>query len=180
MIGLLNKLSANTKTLCVDALGCGVGFFVFEQNEFKYVFDIMDGFISYFGIMSSVSFAILTVLMQRFDGMSQRLNKASDIKKEATKVSREMNVEMFRILFMLLPVLAYFLMSFFDEQNRFGAALLSSTTFVAIVFSIFLPFKYVNFMKSHLINVVEERESEETNRIKEYTNEFLEKITSDK
>lgn len=70
MSGMLNKLSPNAKTLIVFAFSLCIGIFVFLQDDFLYVFGLMDGFISYFGIMSSVSFAILTILMQRFDGKS--------------------------------------------------------------------------------------------------------------
>lgn len=173
---MLNKLSPNAKTLIVFAFSLCIGIFVFLQDDFLYVFGLMDGFISYFGIMSSVSFAILTILMQRFDGKSLGSISAKEIKHEAINISIEMNVEVWRIVFMLLPVLAYFMMSFFNELNRFGASLVSATTFAAIVFSIFLPFKYVGFMKSHLINVVEDAQDKEIEKDLKSADELLEKI----
>lgn len=176
MSGMLNKLSPNAKTLIVFAFSLCIGIFVFLQDDFLYVFGLMDGFISYFGIMSSVSFAILTILMQRFDGKSLGFTSAKEIKHEAINISIEMNVEVWRIVFMLLPVLAYFMMSFFNELNRFGASLVSATTFAAIVFSIFLPFKYVGFMKSHLINVVEDAQDKEIEKDLKSADELLEKI----
>lgn len=176
MSGMLNKLSPNAKTLIVFAFSLCIGIFVFLQDDFLYVFGLMDGFISYFGIMSSVSFAILTILMQRFDGKSLGSISAKEIKHEAINISIEMNVEVWRIVFMLLPVLAYFMMSFFNELNRFGASLVSATTFAAIVFSIFLPFKYVGFMKSHLINVVEDAQDKEIEKDLKSADELLEKI----
>lgn len=180
MSGLLNKFSPNTKNALVFSFGIVIGLFVFMQKEFMYVFGLMDGFISYFGIMSSVSFAILTVLMQKFDNKSLNSKNVSEINNEAICVSREMNVEVWRIVFMLLPVLAYFLMSFFNELNRFGASLVAATTFIAIVFSIFLPFKYVSLMRSHLINVVEKIEDEDKERSLKAADELLKKIKSDK
>lgn len=176
MNGLLNKISPNTKNLCVIISGCAVGFFVFKQEKFDFIFDLMDGFISYFGIMSSVSFAILAVLIQQFDRKSLETQYASEIKREAINAAGEMNVEVWRIVFMLLPVLAYFMMSFFNEHNRFGASLLAAITFIAIVFSIFLPFKYVSFIRLQLINAVVKKEDDEIKKHEESASDLLEEI----
>lgn len=176
MNGLLNKFSPNAKNLCVIVSGCFIGFFVFKQEKFEFIFDLMDGFISYFGIMSSVSFAILAVLMQRFDRKSLETQYASEIKREAINIAGEMNVEVWRIVFMLLPVLAYFMMSFFNEHNRFGASLLAAITFIAIVFSIFLPFKYVDFIRLQLINVVVKKEDDEAKKYEGSANALLKEI----
>lgn len=179
MNGLLNRISPNTKNLCVFIAGGAVGLFVFRQDKFNFVFKLMDGFISYFGIMSSVSFAILAVLMQQFDRKSLNAQCVSEIKKEAIDVAKEMNVEVWRIVFMLLPVLAYFMMSFFNEYNRFGASLLASITFSAIVFSIFLPFKYVSFIRLQLIKVVEKKEDEDAQKKIKNADELLEDLKDD-
>lgn len=140
----------------------------------------MDGFLSYLSIMSSVSLAIVAVLTQRFDKKSLEIKDAAKIRTEVINIAKEMDIEVWRIVFMLLPVFAYFMMSFFGEQNRFGASLLASITFMAIVFSIVLPIKYVNYIKSQMARVVEKREDEEKERSLKTADELLKKIKSDK
>ena len=74
---------------------------------------------------------------------------------------------------------AYFMMSFFNEYNRFGASLLASITFSAIVFSIFLPFKYVSFIRLQLIKVVEKKEDEDAQKKIKNADELLEDLKDD-
>lgn len=176
MSGHPNKIPTWVKELVVIVASVFVGVFVFEQDKFSFVFDLMDGFISYFGIMSSVSLAILAVLMQQFDRKSTEANRAAEIKNAAVDIANEMSVEVWRIVFMLLPILGYFLMTFFDEKNRYGASLLASITFMAIVFSIVLPFKYVNYIKGQMVNVVEKKENEEIKEDLDSADELLKQI----
>lgn len=176
MSGHPNKIPTWVKELVVIVASVFVGVFVFEQDKFSFVFDLMDGFISYFGIMSSVSLAILAVLMQQFDRKSMEANRAAEIKNAAVDIANEMSVEVWRIVFMLLPILGYFLMTFFDEKNRYGASLLASITFMAIVFSIVLPFKYVNYIKGQMVNVVEKKEDEEIKEDLDSADELLKQI----
>ena len=58
MSGRLNKTPTWVKDLAVAIASLSVGIFILEQDEFSFVFGLMDGFISYFGIMSSISFEI--------------------------------------------------------------------------------------------------------------------------
>ena len=176
MSGHPNKIPTWVKELVVIVASVFVGVFVFEQDKFSFVFDLMDGFISYFGIMSSVSLAILAVLMQQFDRKSMEANRAAEIKNAAVDIANEMSVEVWRIVFMLLPILGYFLMTFFDEKYRYGASLLASITFMAIVFSIVLPFKYVNYIKGQMVNVVEKKEDEEIKEDLDSADELLKQI----
>ncbi len=176
MNGHLDKIPSSVKEWGVIFVSFAVGMFVSCQENFGYVFDLMDGFLSYFGIMSSVSFAIMAVLMQQFDRKCLELHSSSEIKDEAINVAKEMNVEIWRIVFMLLPVLAYFVMSFFNEHNRFGASLLASITFLAIAYSIILPFKYVGFMRFQIMSAVENKENDEITRDVESVDEILKNI----
>jgi len=176
MSGRLNKTPTWVKDLAVAIVSLSVGIFILEQDEFSFVFDLMDGFISYFGIMSSVSFAILAVLMQKFDRKSLEANRAAEIKSTAINIASEMTVEVWRIVFMLLPILGYFLMVFFDEKNRYGASLLAAITFMAIIFSIVLPFKYVNYIKGQMVDVAEKKEEEEIKEDLDAADELLKQI----
>lgn len=180
MSGLLNKIPDFIKELAIVAACVIVGIFVFKQEEFEFVFGLMDGFLSYLSIMSSVSLAIVAVLTQRFDKKSLEVNDAAKIRDEVLDIAKKMDIEVWRIVFMLLPVFAYFVMSFFGGQNRFGASLLASITFMAIIFSIVLPIKYVNIIKSQMVRVVEKREDEEKERSLKTADELLKKIKSDK
>jgi len=176
MIGRLNKIPTWVKELAVIIASLSVGIFILEQDEFSFVFNLMDGFISYFGIMSSVSLAILAVLMQRFDRKSLETKRAAEIKNTAINIASEMTVEVWRITFMLLPILGYFLMTFFDEKNRYGASLLAAITFMAIIFSIVLPFKYVNYIKGQMVDVAEKKEAEEIKEHLDAADELLKEI----
>lgn len=178
MSGRLNKTPTWVKDLAVAIASLSVGIFILEQDEFTFVFKLMDGFISYFGIMSSVSFAILAVLMQKFDRKSLEANRAAEIKSTAINIASEMTVEVWRIVFMLLPILGYFLMVFFDEKNRYGASLLAAITFMAIIFSIVLPFKYVNYIKGQMVDVAEKKEEEEIKEDLDAADELLKQIDS--
>lgn len=176
MSGHPNKIPTWVKDLAVAIASLSVGIFILEQDEFSFVFELMNGFISYFGIMSSVSFAILAILMQKFDRKSLEANKAAEIKSTAINIASEMTVEVWRIVFMLLPILGYFLMAFFDEKNRYGASLLAAITFMAIIFSIVLPFKYVNYIKGQMVDVAEKKEEEEIKEDLDAADELLKQI----
>lgn len=178
MSGRLSKTPTWVKDLAVAIASLSVGIFILEQDEFSFVFNLMDGFISYFGIMSSVSFAILAVLMQKFDRKSLEANRAAEIKSTAINIASEMTVEVWRIVFMLLPILGYFLMVFFDEKNRYGASLLAAITFMAIIFSIVLPFKYVNYIKGQMVDVAEKKEEEEIKEDLDAADGLLKQIDS--
>lgn len=161
MSGLLNRIPSWMKELLVVLHSAVVGLFVLKQETVDFVFNLMDGFISYFGIMSSVSLAILAVLSQRFDRQSIESKRSKDVKKAAIDIASEMDVEVWRIVFMLLPIFGYFLMTFFNEKNHYGASLLAAITFMAVVYSIVLPFKYVYLIKGQMVSAVEKKEDEE-------------------
>ncbi|SHL80771.1 hypothetical protein SAMN05720470_11733 [Fibrobacter sp. UWOV1] len=175
MIGLLNKIPPNAKHSFVAILGIVLGFMVSRQEHFNIVFESMDGALTYLSIMSSVSFAILAVLMQMFDH-SISGTCAKELKKKAIKTNNEMSVEVWRIIFMLLPVVAYSAISFFDVRTPENAGFLVGITFVAFVFSFILPFKYLNFIRNQMVNIVEEKEDEEIKENLDNADELLKQI----
>lgn len=175
MSGRLNKIPPNVKHSFVAILGIALGFIVSRQEHFNIVFESMDGALTYLSIMSSVSFAILAVLMQMFDH-SMFETCAKELKKKAIKTNNEMSVEVWRIIFMLLPVVAYSAISFFDVRTPENAGFLVGITFVAFVFSFILPFKYLNFIRKQMVNIVEEKENEEIKENLDSADELLKQI----
>ena len=175
MSGLLNKIPSNAKHVIVAILGIVLGFIVSRQEHFDVVFESMDGALTYLSIMSSVSFAILAVLMQMFD-RSMFEKCAKELKRNAIKTNNEMSVEVWRIIFMLLPVVAYSAISFFDVRTPENAGFLVGITFVAFVFSFILPFKYLNFIRKQMVNIVEKKENEEIKERLKNADELFENL----
>ena len=77
---------------------------------------------------------------------------------------------------MLLPVVAYSAISFFDVRTPENAGFLVGITFVAFVFSFILPFKYLNFIRNQMVNIVEEKEDEEIKENLDNADELLKQI----
>ena len=113
--------------------------------------------------------------MQMFDH-SMFETCAKELKKKAIKTNNEMSVEVWRIIFMLLPVVAYSAISFFDVRTPENAGFLVGITFVAFVFSFILPFKYLNFIRKQMVNIVEEKENEEIKENLDSADELLKQI----
>ena len=171
----ITRIPPNAKHAIVAGLGIVLGVVVSRQEHFDVVFESMYGALTYLCIMSSVSFAMLAVLMQMFvRSMSGKC--AKEIKRNAIKTNNEMSVEAWRIVFMLLPVVAYTAISFFDVRTPETAGFLVGMTFVAFVFSFVLPFKYLNLFRKQMVNIVEEKENEETKERLKNADELLEHL----
>lgn len=169
MSGLIKTLFE----LLVIALSIAAGIMV-SDNANK-IFNSMDGILTYLGITSSVSFAILAVLIQFFDRKThEEEKKYSSLKEIAVNIFNNMKVECFRIVFMILPILCYTIFSFCNATTSFHAGYLASVTFFAIAVSVSLPFRYMNFMRSYVISTVEEINNQKRKKLIRNIDENLE------
>ena len=176
MSGHIKKIPTCIKELCVIAICSFAGVFVAMQDHADVVFSSMDGVLTYLSIMASVSFAILAILMQRFDNKRDAAMSVGDLEDEALNIIQNMNVEILRIVFMLLPVLAYSAIAFFDVRNNVNAGFLAAITFMAILFSICLPSRYVFFMKRQIVESLDESQKKEAERKCQEADELMKKV----
>lgn len=124
---------------------CACIYFAFDSKK---IFSCMSDPLTFLGILSSVSLAILGMLGQIYEKKSLK-NTHNHIVFES-QVKEHITTETVRIILMIIPIVTNTFFSISQLQNNYTATIQLSLTGAALILSLSLPIKYARLLKSNV------------------------------
>lgn len=141
----------------------------FELNS-QIVFSNMSDPLTYLGILSSVSLAILGMLGQLYEKKS--MAKSHYHIALEPQVKDHITTETMRILMMVFPIISNTIFSITQMQNSYTATVQTALTGGALLVSLSLPLKYARLLRSNVDAIYDEAEKKRVVEKNNLTNEL--------